>query len=106
MSFLPSLEPFPWTGDNRCKAIVNEFLSDHDTSEILGFYQLFVDDNAQGHTVGLDDGLPPIDKHLSVQNRNLLPDFSVGLVVGVTTPQAFSPVQQSFLWSIFSASWV
>ncbi len=59
MSFLSLIEPLPWTGDNRCEAIVNEFLSDHDPSQIMGFCRLFVYDNARDHTVGLNVGLLP-----------------------------------------------
>ncbi len=84
MSFSPLLEPLPWAGDNRCEAIVDEFLSDHDPSQVMGFYQLFVDDNSQDHTVGLNVGLLP----------QLGSRVGIDLPVGVTTPQAGSPVWQ------------
>ncbi len=85
------LEPLPWTGDNRCEAIVDEFLSDHDSSQIMGFYGLFVYDNAGDHTEGLNIGLLP----------QVGSQVAMDLPVGVTTPQAGLPVWQSLLWSKF-----
>jgi hypothetical protein len=52
---------------------------------------LFVYDNARDHTVGLNIGLLP-----QVGSR-----VAMDLPVGVTTPQAGSPVWQSLLWSKF-----
>jgi hypothetical protein len=78
VSFLPLLEPLPWTGDNRCEAIVDAFLSDHNPSQNMGFNGLFVYDNAQDHTAGLNIGLfPQVGLQVAV---------AMDLAVGVTTP--------------------
>ncbi len=65
---LPLFGPLHWTGDNRWNEAIDAFVSDHNPSQIMDFYQLFVHGSAyesavhgnvkdQDCIVGLDIGL-------------------------------------------------